>query len=64
MNDSGALAGRESEKQIHLESELVEEVVDEVFDEADDANVQVLACHVVEDDAGGGRRQLVPQTEI
>lgn len=47
----------------YLEPKLVEEVVDEVFDEADDADVQVLPCDVVEDDAGGGRLQLVPQPE-
>ena len=47
----------------YLESKLVEEVVDEVFDEADDADVQVLPRGVVEDDASGGGRQLVPQPE-
>lgn len=47
-----------------LESKLVEEVVDEVFDEADDAGVQVLPRDVVEDDPGGGGRQLVPQSEV
>lgn len=47
----------------YLKSKLVEEVIDEVFDEADDADVQVLPCDVMEDDPGGGRLQLVPQSE-
>lgn len=48
----------------HLEPKLVEEVVDEVFDKADDADVQVLASDVVEDDSGRWRRQFVPQSEV
>lgn len=49
---------------LYLKPKLVEEVVDEVFDEADDANVQMLPCDVMEDDPGGGRRQFVPQPEV
>jgi len=40
---------------LYLKPKLVEEVVDEVFDEADDADVQVLACDVMEDNSGSRR---------
>lgn len=36
----------------YLKPKLVEEVVDKVFDKVDDANIQVLASDVVEDDSG------------
>ena len=49
---------------LYLKPKLVEEVVDEVFDEADDADVQVLACDVMEDNSGSRRRQFVPQPEV
>lgn len=49
---------------LDLKSKLVEEVVDEVFDEADDANVQMLACDIMEDNPGCGRRQFVPQSVV
>lgn len=48
----------------YLQSKLVEEVVDEVLDKADDAEVQVLPRDAVEDDASGGRRQLVAEPVV
>lgn len=48
----------------YLKSKLVEEVIDEIFDEADDANVQMLPCDVMEDDPGSRRRQFVPQSVV
>ncbi len=48
----------------YLQSKLVEEVVDEIFDEADNADVQMLPCDVMENNPGSRGRQFVPQSEV